>query len=259
MSPTLACVGLPVTDERQLSALLDRILPEAQLLGPTGPNRVLRWEDPSGARLVLEVADEGLVDLLPSFRSSTTVRLGDLQAVNRDVTVASLLDEDGEEITSVALELEQRRLLPRRPVERVRASLTALGVDVAVHRDARAFEASDASLLDPDAPPGDPPATWERGWPWPPRVAAGSLLSYGVFAEAADATAHARLAGEVLRAERRVVQATGHDVVVIDVRTAGFALTVCLEGAAHPSTPVPGNILSGTVWLVASLQEPVRG
>jgi hypothetical protein len=255
VSSTLACAGLPVTDEQQLSALLDRIMPEVQELGRTGRKRVVRWTDPSGARLVLDVTDEGVVDLLPSFRSGTTVLLGDLRAVNSDVAIASLLDEDGEEMTSVALALEQRRLLPRQPVARVRASLTALGVDVVVHPDAGAFESSDASLLDPDASGGAPPSTWERDWPWPPRVAANSLLSYGVFAEVADATAHARLAGEVLLAERRTVQATGADVVVAEVRTAGFSVTVCLEGAAHPQTPVPGNVLSGTVLLTASLEE----
>ncbi len=156
MSSTLACAGLPVTDEQQLGAL-DRIMPEAQLLGRTGRNSVVRWEDPSGARLVLEVGQDGVVDLLPSFRSSTTVLLGDLRAVSQDVAIAALLDEHGEQLTSASLELEQRRLLPLRPVERVRASLTALGVDVAVLPDADAFAASDASLLDPDAPPGDPP------------------------------------------------------------------------------------------------------
>ncbi|MDP9436836.1 MAG: hypothetical protein M3P93_17275, partial [Actinomycetota bacterium] len=63
MSSTLACAGLPVTDEQQLGALLDRIMPEAQLLGRTGRNSVVRWEDPSGARLVLEVGQDGVVDL----------------------------------------------------------------------------------------------------------------------------------------------------------------------------------------------------
>lgn len=260
MSSTLACAGLPVTDEQQLGALLDRIMPEAQLLGRTGRNSVVRWEDPSGARLVLEVGQDGVVDLLPSFRSSTTVLLGDLRAVSQDVAIAALLDEHGEQLTSASLELEQRRLLPLRPVERVRASLTALGVDVAVLPDADAFAASDASLLDPDAPPGDPPPEYrERGWSWPPRVAATSFLSYGVFADAVDTTAHARIAGGVLQAERRIVQATGEGVVA-EVESTGFTLTVSLEGAAHPRTPVPGNVLSGTVLLTASLEDaPGRG
>lgn len=254
MSSTLACAGLPVTDE-ELDALLDRVLPRAQVLGTTSRGRVVRWEDVSGARLVLEVGDDGVLDLLPSFRSSATVLLGDLRAVSEDVAIASLLDDDGAQLTSASLELEQRRLLREQPVDRVRASLTGLGVDVVVLPDAGAFEASDASLLDEDGPAGDPPADWPADSPWPLRVAARSFFSYGVFAEEADATAHARLTGEVLHAERRVVQASGQEVVVVQVESAAFAVTVCLEGAAHPSTPVAGNVLTGTVFLTAALEE----
>ena len=204
---------------------------------------------------MLEVADDGLRDLLPSFRSGTAVVLDDLRSVNEDVATAAVLDQDGEQLTSASLELEQRRLLPRRPVGRVRASLTALGVDVHVFPDARAFASSDASLLDPDSPSGDPPAEWASDWPWPARVAASSFFSYGVFADPAEATAHARLAGEVLHAERRVVQATGQEVVVVQLESAVPTLTVCLEGAAHPQTPTPGSVLAGTVFLTASLDE----
>jgi hypothetical protein len=255
MSSTLACAGLPTSDE-QLGALLEQILPEAELLGAVGRNRLVRWEDPSGARLVLEVGDDGVVDLLPSFRSGRSVLLGDVERVNQDVVSASLLDEDGEQLTSACLAIEQRRLLSRRTVPRVRASLTALGVEVTIHPDEDAFAASDASLLDPDAPPGEVPSEYEeRGWSWPPRVAATSFFSYGVFAEAPDATAHARLSGSVLRAERRTVQATGKDVVVADVDSVGGRLTVCLDGTDHPEVPAPGSILSGTVYLTASLEE----
>jgi hypothetical protein len=255
MSSTLACAGLPTSDE-QLAALLEQILPETQLLGAVGRNRVVRWEDPSGARLVLEVGDDGVVDLLPSFRSGPTVLLGDLESVNRDVVSAWLLDEDGDQLTHACLAIEQRRLLSRRTVPRVRASLTALGVEVTIHPDEEAFAASDASLLDPDAPPSQaPPEYEERGWTWPPRVSATSFFSYGVFAEAPDATPHARLSGPVLRAERRIVQATGKDVVVADVDSVGGRLTVCLEGADHSEVPAPGSILTGTVYLTASLEE----
>lgn len=82
ISSTLACAGLPDSDE-QVSALLDRIMPEVQLLGAAGGNRVARWQDPSGARLVLEVGADGVLDLLPSFSAGTTVLLGDLRAANR--------------------------------------------------------------------------------------------------------------------------------------------------------------------------------
>jgi hypothetical protein len=232
MSSTLACAGLPTSDE-QLAALLEQILPETQLLGAVGRNRVVRWEDPSGARLVLEVGDDGVVDLLPSFRSGLTVLLGDLESVNRDVVSAWLLDEDGEQLTNACLALEQRRLLSRRTVPRVRASLTALGVEVTIHPDEEAFAASDASLLDPDAR--------QRGPLRSTRSAAGPGRRASQRPRSSPTACSPRLRTPPPRApqwprpaaERRIVQATGKDVVVADVDSVGGRLTVCLEGADH--------------------------
>ena len=58
------------------------------------------------------------------------------------------------------------------------ARVTAMGVAVQVHPDADAFAASPGSQLDPAADPGQepPPHYRERGWSWPPRLAAESFM-----------------------------------------------------------------------------------
>lgn len=66
MSSDLSCVGLAAAS-RELAELVSAVLPHAVLTGHGGGVDVLRWQDPSGARLVLGVRDRQLLDLLPSF------------------------------------------------------------------------------------------------------------------------------------------------------------------------------------------------
>jgi len=270
VASNLECVGLAVADHAGLARLVDQALGHAQPLGAAHGVTVLRWRDPSGASLVIAVRGREVVDLLPSFAGAPGARLANVRAANDEVALADVLDEEGQQVTMVAVELEQRRLLPGAagPVGGS-ASVVALGVDVTVHADAEAFARSDASLLhaggddggdggDGDrgggsaaGDAGEPPAhVRERGLPWPPRMAAESLISYGVFGPADQAEAYARLHGTVLDAQERTVAATGQRFVAARVRTAGFDLDLC-----HPAWRVPqaGNIIGGTVFLVASL------
>jgi hypothetical protein len=47
----LECVGCGVEEEQAYGALIEATVPSAQPLGSTRKLNVLRWEDPSGARL----------------------------------------------------------------------------------------------------------------------------------------------------------------------------------------------------------------
>ncbi|MFD2767075.1 hypothetical protein [Micromonospora eburnea] len=258
MTSNLDCVGLGVTDRAGMRRLVDIALAGAERLGEADGVSVLRWQDPSGARLVLGVRGDEVVDLLPSYAGTPGARLADVRAVNEDVAVADVLDDGGEQATMLAAELEQRRLLPAAtgPVGGL-ACVVALGVDVAVYADAEAFAASDASLVGDRDDPGDPPAhVVEQGWPWPPRMATESFVSYGVFGEPAQAQAYARLNGTVLGAEPRTVTATGQRFVAARVRTAGFEADVCLPAGDAGGVPQPGNVVAGTVFLVGSLPVP---
>ena len=252
MASNLSCVGLGVHDADELSSLVDHVLPRSVELGRVGDLRVLRWEDPSGARLVLGVTGTEVPDLLPSFAGVPRTQLQGLKLVSDEVAIAAVVDDDGEQLTSAAIEVEERRLLPRNGAGNYRASIVALGVDVQVFATAEGFHESDASLLSGGDTGSEPPAEYfERGWKWPPRLAASSFISYGVFGDAAGASAHARLSGVVTNAERRLVQETGQAFITAVVSTAGFHVTVCLQDGM--AMPAPGGVIAGTVFLAASL------
>jgi hypothetical protein len=258
MASNLDCVGLGVTNREDLERLVNGALAEAELLAEVDGAMVLRWQDPSGARMVINVRDRDVLDLVPSYAGHPGAHLANVRAVNEEVAVADVVDEDGEQLTVLAVELEQRRLLALAtgPVGGP-ACVVALGVDVTVHADADAFAASDASLLveagADDPPAGDPPDhVVERGLSWPPRMAAESVISYGVFG-AQDARAYARLHGTVLHAQRHTVAATGQSFVAARVRTTGFEVDLCLPATEVTSAVQPGNVVGGTVFLVASL------
>lgn len=95
-----------------------------------------------------------------------------------------------------------------------------------LHPDTEAVAASPDSLLDPSADMDSEPAPHyvERGWPWPPRFAAESFFSYGAFGDRDRPESTARLAGVVLKADRR-------------------------------NTAQAGQVIAGTVFLTGSLPE----
>jgi hypothetical protein len=255
MASNLSCVGLGVADGDSLESLLATVRPHATPLGTADGLDVVRWEDASsGARLVVGIAHGEVVDLLPSLTSPPDTRLAGVRSVNHDVVTAAVVDQDGEQVTSLSLELEERRLLGARVVERADAAIVALARSVALHDDADVFEASRGSLLDPDADTEaePPPFFGEGGLQWPPRMAPESFISYGVFADPDDAGAMARLNGVVIGASRRTTALTGQSFTVARVRTAGFEVDVCLSAEEHPEVPRPGQVLGGEVFLVGS-------
>ncbi len=226
------------------------------MLGSADGIDVLLWEDSnSGARLMIGVRATRVVDLLPSVASSGRTRLRDLRMVNDEVATAAVVDEDGEQLTSIALELEQRHLLGRATLGEVDAAVVACGVSVTSFPDKNPFSESRESLLDPNAEnASEPPAHLaERGWTWPPRMAAQSFFSHGVFSEPAAAQATARLYGVVSESTRRTTAQTGQTFMVARVRTIGFEVDVCLSADEHEELPEPGAVLGGRVFLVGSV------
>ncbi|NJC83179.1 hypothetical protein [Planosporangium mesophilum] len=254
MTSNLDCVGLGVDDHAGMDRLIGIALESAESLGQAGGVSVLRWQDSSGARLIVGVRGDEVADLLPSYAGEPGARLASVRAVNEDVVVADVVDEDGQQVTMLAAELEQRRLLPAAGTVGGLACVVALGVDVTVWADEDAFAASDASLLGDGDDPGEAPAhVVEQGLSWPPRMAAESFISYGVFGDPEQVQAYARLNGTVLRAQRKAVAVTGQEFVVARVRTAGFEVDVCLSADDVRELPRPGNVIGGTMFLVASL------
>jgi hypothetical protein len=252
VTSNLECVGLAVPDREAFHQLVSSAMDTAELIGRRGDRLLYRWQDPSGVRLVVSVQDGRIVDFLPSLAAEPGARLIAVRAVNEEVAVADVLDEGGELVTRLAAEFEQRAMFPDTAVEG-RASIVALGVDTTVHASAEAFAESDASLLG-GAEAGEPPAHYvENGWSWPPRMAAESFISYGVFDAGESAQAYARLNGLVLAADTRTVAATGQRFTAARVRCAGFEADVCLPADERTVPPAPGSVIAGTVFLVASL------
>ncbi len=259
-SSLAACVGLAAADNDALAALVRAVAPLGAHLGQVARTTVVRWEDASGARLVLESTGDDL-DFFPSFAGRVRARLREVRMLNDEVAMATVVDDQGEQLTSMAVVIEQRRLLPVDKPEDAMGSIVALGTSVSIHSGAEDFGESDASLFlgSEDAEhwhihPDEPPARYvEQKSTWPRRMAAESFGSHAVFLEPAQARAFALMSGTVLSAERRTVVQTGQQILVVALRTAGFDLTMCLEGAAHAGLPPVGSVISGTVFMVASL------
>lgn len=77
-------------------------------------------------------------------------------------------------------------------------------------------------------------------------------LRHGVRRPGA-ASANARLSGTVLKADRAVCTLTGQPFTIASVRTTGFEADLCLAYSEHPDLPAPGDIISGTVYLSATI------
>ena len=86
-------------------------------------------------------------------------------------------------------------------------------------------------------------------------MAAQSFVSYGIVDPANGA--HARVSGLVEEVRTATVGATGQTfhAVGVSVEGVGLSLAVCLPGGDWPEAPRPGDVLAGTVHLVASLDE----
>lgn len=257
MSSNLSCVGLACADSAELGQLVQLAAGTARSVGHYNGVDVRRWQDPSGAGLILGWQGPTLVDLLPTYAATAGGLVADCALINGPVASAAIVDSDGEKLTAMAFEVEEYRRLKASgaPVSGP-VRITALGVDVTVHADAEAFAGSPASLLDPNADLNeDPPAHFaERGWAWPPRMGSESFISQGVFGDPANSTAHARLAGLVISSRSSACGLTGQTYSVSRVRTVGFETDLCLAGSDHPTIPAAGNIISGTVFLVGSIE-----
>ena len=260
MTSALACVGLAVSDADELQWLVTSAHRAIGETGVFGGIRVGRWQDDSGAALILGWQYGELLDFAPVYTTASGGLLAGCRLINESVAFAKVVDTDGHQLTAMTFEAEQyRHLLALGHQVSGPARITALGVDITIYPDADAFAASPASQLHPSpgSAPEPPPHYRENGWSWPPRLGAESFISHGVFADPAQAGSRARLSGTVLGAARHVCALTRQPFIVAAIRTAGFEADLCLAASDHPEAPVPGNIISGTVVLSAAIDTPL--
>ncbi|MEV6287372.1 hypothetical protein [Kribbella sp. NPDC051770] len=251
MASNLDCLGLGVDSPEAFADLVDRIGPRAAVVGRAEDGlEVRRWEDPSGARLVLVVGERGILRVTPSFGGERVVQLGDLQRAGSEAAVADVVD-GGETVTRLAIELEELALLGEGKHAGL-ACVVGLAPEVRIFPDAEAFAGSEASLLS-DGDPGPRPEHYEADWVWPPRMAAESFIPSGMFG--GEVQPLAAVNGRVRYAERRTTMLTGQDFVVARVVTAGFEADVCFP--AEVAAPLPGAIVSANVFLTGSFELEV--
>ncbi|MGC4943365.1 hypothetical protein [Kribbella sp. DT2] len=253
MASNLDCLGLGVGSPEAFADLVERIGPQATPIARTDDGlELLRWEDPSGARLLLTRGKRGITRLTPSYAGQRTVRLGNVRRVGEEAAVADVV-VDGDTVTRMAVELEELAVLGDTEHEGM-ASVIALAPDAEVFADAEAFATADASLLG-NGDSGPRPDHYEDDWVWPPRLAAESFIPSGMFGSGGKAEPAALLNGVVRYAERRTTMLTGQDFVVARVRSAGFEADVCLPPTV--TVPLPGAVVSADVFLTGSLEIPL--
>lgn len=236
--------------------MVERLVSDAERIGKSGRTSVYRWQDPSGARLVVEMRSGVVEHVLPSYAGLAGAQVGGVVMVDDEVARCSVVDESGEEMTRIMVAFEERAFaLGRSRAYSGPASIVALGVDVRTFESAETFAAADESLVyaDPDHVPDPPPHVVEFGLEWPPRLEMHSVISYGAFAEAQDVDAYARLYGTVLGASSRTVQLTGQSFQCVDVRTVGMDVEMCFPAPADADLPRTGEIIGGSVVMVGSL------
>ena len=159
MTSALACVGLAVSDETELRQLVTRAHRAAGETGVFDGVHVGRWEDDSGAALVLGWRSGELLDFIPAYTAGSGGLLADCRLVNDGVAFAKVVDTSGEQLTAMTFAAEQYRELRAlgTPVSGP-ARITVLGVDVQIYPDADAFAASPGSQLDTSRRAGAPAA-----------------------------------------------------------------------------------------------------
>ncbi len=249
MSSTLGCIGLDVADVDVLDALVGRLIPDAEVIAESGDLQARRWIDSTGASLTMTLRASGedggiLVDLVPSYvepSRAAGVRVGALVAFGPTLA-ADLVDERGETLTRVACDLAQSIVAEVHDARDAR--LTALGIDVTVHADAAAFEASDASLLG-TADAGDEST----------RFATESLLSYGLFADPEKADPTAFVSGTVLAATTHVNGELEQSFHAVRLRTVCGEIALCLAATDHPDAPEVDTVISGICYLVLDVPD----
>ncbi|MGN6325045.1 hypothetical protein [Pseudolysinimonas sp.] len=254
MASNFSCIGLPIGDEQELLSTVRQMKSLAHPMGHVEGVDVFRWEDSSGARVIMGFRGDELEDLLPSFAGDPGIRLSNCRPLNADVVAATVVDSDGEQTTSIAFELEQRRALRRRNRWSGLASVSGFAPSAQFFASEKDFDESPASLVDPSADPDQPPPPHviERGIRWPYRMATESFMSLAVFGEPEAATADARLNGFVRVSEVRHNSLTGRPFAVSRISCLGFEIDL-LTDLAENSVPAPGSIFAGWVFLAASI------
>ena len=90
MASNLACIGLAVSDTAELAHLLNTVWPSVREIGAYDGVHVGRWQDDSGAALILGWRPDRFLEALPTYAATRGGLLSDCELINEPFTIASV-------------------------------------------------------------------------------------------------------------------------------------------------------------------------
>jgi hypothetical protein len=245
MASNLACIGIRVDEVSDLHWLIGEIMNVAKPIQRPDGRLEYRWQDPSGSRLSFALQNGEISEFMPSFAGGTSLDLGRVIEETDGIFVVDILDSRGEIATRAGVDvhdLSAFRAWAESGSAAGVAQLTAFGVHLSIHENGEYFLASEESLLSPESSIEDGVVS---------RWAVESFMSFGGFGND-EPTATAHLSGTVISADRRIMELTGESFVAARVRTSSFEVDLCFPSLPDVSVPIPGNVVTGIVYLVAT-------
>jgi hypothetical protein len=99
VTSALACVGLEVSDADELQWPVTSAHHAIGETGIFGGVRVGRWQDDSGAALILGWQSGELLDFAPAYAAASGGLLAGCCLINESVAFAKVVDADGRQLT----------------------------------------------------------------------------------------------------------------------------------------------------------------
>ncbi len=209
------------------------------VFGEVRGGQLVRFEDPSGARLLILGVEP--YSTFAGFAGGSRVT-GHVSAVDDVLAMIDVVDDVPtsptfeKTVTSLTCNLEQGPMIvDEPPLTFEQVSLTALALAVQLDESAAAYE---------DRTGYRPGRFYSSG--------AAPILQPGESTGRPDASAE--LSGVVERAEKRVTSLTGDEFWVVRVNTP-LPMDVTLPGDIEPE-PAPGTVVSGSFMMVGEVIPP---
>jgi hypothetical protein len=237
-------IGLPINTDEELMDCVNRVFPQSESI-PTGVGTYMRWADPSGAELWLQLnAENELIGVNPHFGGRSRVRV----LLTHPIDVGSQSPLDGRFhgwADPAKAQAEQSGAYPflfdapdaachagiEMPSE-LDVQVAAFAHEIQVYPNPKAFDASRT---------GD---GWHTSQDFMPSGLMGA--QHGMRAEAA-------FTGHILRVERRTNQFSGGEFVWALVNSTGGTFDVVADVELMPTLPPVGGVITGTFWLTGRI------
>jgi len=239
MATHFSTIGLAIGSDPELVELIERVMPDAERF-PTPQGTYLRWVDPSGAELWIQLNGENqLVGVNPHFGGRSKVRV--LLTDRLEVGSTSTLDgrfhgwadpERAEREQSGAYPFlfdapdAARHAELELPAE-VDVQIAAFAHDIQVFASVKEFESTQTGNA------------WHTSRMFIP---SGLTGGDGPKAEAA-------FTGDVQRSERRTNKLTGADFIWCLVKSTGGTFDIVVDLELLPKPPPVGGVITGSFWL----------